>query len=212
MHSTYKLHYFDAAGLAEPIRLAFHANKVPFEDIRLTGESWKELKESGKTTFGQVPFLEIDGKGYGQSKPILRLLCQKFGNYPSNVEDVYRVEAIADFVDDFRTPWRAVYMEQDAEKKKELEKKYLTEQLPGFLEKLNALLKENGPKHHFFVADRLTLADFYVIAYLEVFAYCSERHEIVKESLAKVPELDAYFKLHKPAFGEYLAKQLEKKL
>ena len=47
-----KLYYFDLYGIAEPIRMALTKAGVPFEDIRLNGESFKELKEAGKCTFG----------------------------------------------------------------------------------------------------------------------------------------------------------------
>jgi glutathione S-transferase len=54
-----KLYYFDLYGKAECIRMTLYKAKVEFEDIRVSGDSWKELKESGKCPFGQVPLLEL---------------------------------------------------------------------------------------------------------------------------------------------------------
>ena len=55
-----KLYYFDLYGRAEPLRMAMVYCGVQFEDVRLTGDSFKTLKESGSLEFGSVPMLELD--------------------------------------------------------------------------------------------------------------------------------------------------------
>ena len=47
-----KVYYFDLFARAEPIRMMLSKAGVAYEDIRVTGESWKELKESGKCPYG----------------------------------------------------------------------------------------------------------------------------------------------------------------
>ena len=42
-----KLLYFDVYARAEPIRVMLNFAKIPFEDVRLTGAEYKELKASG---------------------------------------------------------------------------------------------------------------------------------------------------------------------
>jgi glutathione S-transferase len=42
---SYKLHYFNARGRAEDIRLCFAAKGVKYEDIRFTGEEWQKKKQ-----------------------------------------------------------------------------------------------------------------------------------------------------------------------
>merc|ERR1712195_320282 len=70
-----KLYYFDLYGRAEEIRMAFTLAGVEFEDNRLTGDSWTELKESGKLEFGQMPMLELDdGTRLCQGAAILNYL------------------------------------------------------------------------------------------------------------------------------------------
>ena len=55
-----KFYYFNLYGRGEPIRMALHKAGVAYEDVRPTGESWMELKNSGKLEFGQMPALELD--------------------------------------------------------------------------------------------------------------------------------------------------------
>jgi glutathione S-transferase len=52
----YKLHYFDARGRAELIRLIFAAAGKKFEDVRFQREVWQDYKPMSPT--GQAPFLE----------------------------------------------------------------------------------------------------------------------------------------------------------
>ncbi len=46
MAESYKLTYFNLRALAEPIRLIFALNEVPFEDNRIEREQWPEHKPS----------------------------------------------------------------------------------------------------------------------------------------------------------------------
>ena len=46
-----KLYYFDMYGRGEPVRMALWKAGVEFEDVRVTGDSWKRLKNSGKLDF-----------------------------------------------------------------------------------------------------------------------------------------------------------------
>ena len=42
-----KLIYFDVYARAEPIRIMLNYAKIAFEDVRLTGAEYKELKATG---------------------------------------------------------------------------------------------------------------------------------------------------------------------
>ena len=43
---AYKLIYFDGRGRAEHIRMLFAHAGVEYEDLRIGGQEWKELKPS----------------------------------------------------------------------------------------------------------------------------------------------------------------------
>jgi len=44
--ASYKLTYFNVAGLGEPIRYLLSYGKIPFEDVRVTREEWASRKDS----------------------------------------------------------------------------------------------------------------------------------------------------------------------
>lgn len=68
---SYKLTYFDIQGVAEKVRLAFVLNGIPFEDDRIKGAQWQEMKPN--TKYGQLPELTINGgEPIGQSGAMLR--------------------------------------------------------------------------------------------------------------------------------------------
>ena len=79
-----KLTYFDLGGRAACIRMLLAHAKVDFEDCRVTGQVWADLKASGKCPNGQVPILEDEGRTYCQSTAILRYLGIKLGYYSGN--------------------------------------------------------------------------------------------------------------------------------
>jgi len=81
--SSYKLTYFDFdGGRAEPIRIAFHAAGIDFEDNRLSFPEFGEMRES--TRFNSVPVLEIDGAAVTQSNALCRYVGKMAGLYPAD--------------------------------------------------------------------------------------------------------------------------------
>lgn len=100
------LKYFDlpSGGKGEPIRLALTFCGIPFEDYLFASrDEFKELKESGKLLFGQVPALFV-GEGVAaqvlnETPAILRYVAKLGGGklYPSDPLLSGRVDAIMDF-------------------------------------------------------------------------------------------------------------------
>jgi len=81
--SSYKLTYFDFdGGRAEPIRIAFHAAGIDFEDNRLSFPEFAEMRQG--TRFNSVPVLEIDGAAVTQSNGLSRYVGKMAGLYPAD--------------------------------------------------------------------------------------------------------------------------------
>ncbi len=80
--NTYKLQltYFDAPGRAEPIRMAFAAGNIAFEDVRIVADDWPKLKPT--MPFEGLPVLSVDGKLLAQSNAILVFAGKLAGLYP----------------------------------------------------------------------------------------------------------------------------------
>ena len=93
---NYKLTYFDARGAAEPARFLLAYVGVPFKDIRIPRDQWPALKP--KTPFRQLPYLELDGRPFGQSVAFTRLLAKKYNLAGTTEEEQEHVDAIVDYV------------------------------------------------------------------------------------------------------------------
>ena len=56
--TEYKLTYFNARGIAEPIRYILALAEIPYEDNRIEKEQWPELKSS-KNIFTKLSYVPI---------------------------------------------------------------------------------------------------------------------------------------------------------
>ena len=94
-----KIYYFDLFGRAEAIRMTLWKAGVEYEDIRVTGDAWKELKESGKLDFSQIPMVELaDGTRLFQSIPIVNYFGAKYGLKPTDPMVNYKGEKAVEHV------------------------------------------------------------------------------------------------------------------
>jgi len=81
--TAYRLTYFDFdGGRGEPIRIAFHAAGIPFEDHRVSFAEFGEMRK--RTRFNSLPVLEIDGVAVTQSNALCRYVGKMAGLYPED--------------------------------------------------------------------------------------------------------------------------------
>lgn len=126
-----KLTYFDfPGGRGEECRLALYLAGVDFEDHRIKGPTWMELKPD--TPFGGLPVLEIEGKGkLAQSNVILTFIGQNHGLLPSDPWDAAQHAAIMGACEDLRVKLQYTAVGASEEEKKaardELASGYLKE-------------------------------------------------------------------------------------
>jgi len=161
--SSYKLTYFNGRGRGEIIRLILTQADVPFEDNRLSMEEFAKVKST--LPFLQVPIFEIDGKiTLCQSLSIARHLARKYNLAGETELEQVQADMIVDCIQDSLNPTVQFFrIEQDPVKKAELKKKYIEEQLPLFLTKLEQFLIANNSGDAFFVGNNLTWADLYLV-------------------------------------------------
>lgn len=132
-------------GAAESIRMTLRAAKIPFEDIRLKGEQFGQLKPS--LPFGQVPVCEIDGKQICQSQALLRFAGRLAKLYPECPMEACLVDEMLGICLDIRMKLGPSFYEQDEAKKMAMRKALAEETLPDWFGKLDKFMGAKGTKY-----------------------------------------------------------------
>ncbi len=152
---TYKLTYFDFdGGRAEPIRIAFHAAGIDFEDERISFPEFGEMRKD--TRFNSVPVLEIDGATVTQSNALSRYVGKMAGLYPAdNLQALYCDEVLGALEDLSHYVVQTFGLEDEALRL--AREKLVDGWLSVYLKGLDELLARGGGEY--FAGDDLTVAD-----------------------------------------------------
>ncbi len=153
--TSYKLTYFDFdGGRAEPIRIAFHAAGIEFEDHRISFQEFGEMRRD--TRFNSVPVLEIDGAAVTQSNALMRYVAKLTGLFPEdNLQALYCDEAMGALEDLSHYIVRSFGLQ--GEELRQAREKLVDGWLSVYLRGLNDLLTRGGGEY--FADSRLTVAD-----------------------------------------------------
>ncbi|KAF5279383.1 hypothetical protein FQA39_LY05493 [Lamprigera yunnana] len=162
MAPTYKLMYYNAPGIAEPIRYLLCYGGIDFEDFRFGRDGMADLKP--KLPFGQVPVLEIDGKQAYQSLAICRYLAHQFKLCGADAWENMEIDSIVDTINDFRIKMFMYYYEPNPEVKEKNKGPLFAETVPYYLGRFEKIAEANNG--HLAVG-KLTWADFYFTALLD---------------------------------------------
>lgn len=159
---TYKLTYFDFdGGRAEPVRIAFHAAGIEFEDHRISFPEYAEMRS--KFRFTAVPVLEIDGAAVTQSNGMLRYIGKPAGFYPEDgLQALYCDEALGAVEDSYHKMARTFFLEGD--ELKQARQNFIDSWLTPFLKGLDEMLSRGGGQY--FADSRLTIADLKVFIFI----------------------------------------------
>ncbi len=153
--TNYKLTYFDFdGGRAEPLRIAFHAAGIDFEDHRISFPEFGEMR--GSLRFNAVPVLEIDGTVVTQSNAMNRYIGKMAGLYPTDeLQALYCDEVMEALEDLLHYIVQTFFLEGD--ELKEAREKLVDGWLSVFLKGLDELLVRGGGEY--FADEALTMAD-----------------------------------------------------
>ena len=156
--TTYKLTYFDIdGGRGEPVRIAFHAAGIDFEDHRISFADFMEQR--GQMRFNCAPVLEIDGVEVTQSNSMCRYIGKIAGLYPEDdLQALYCDEAM-DAVEDLLHQIVGTFG-LEGDELKQAREKLVDGWLSVFLRGLGELLERGGGQY--FADGRLTVADLKV--------------------------------------------------
>lgn len=183
----YKLTYFDMdGGRAEPIRIAFHAAGIDFDDDRFPFTEFPTVRK--RTRFNAVPVLDIDGEQLTQTNAIARYVGKLADLYPSDARQALYCDEVMDVLEDVSHKVGATFgLEGDA--LKEARQKLVDGWLTIFVRGLGQLLERGG---EYFVDDRLTMAD--LKAFVQVRSLRSGRLDHVPADLVDrlAPNLAAH--------------------
>jgi len=152
--TDYRLTYFDIdGGRAEPIRIAFHAAGIGFEDNRLSFPEFVEMR--GSTRFNALPVLEIDGAPVTQSNALSRYVGKMANLYPDDDLQALYCDEVLGAVEDALHVLVPTFGLQGEELRAAREK--LAEgSLRTYVRGLGELLARGGD---YFADQRLTVAD-----------------------------------------------------
>ena len=157
--TTYKVYYFELYGRAEPMRMMFNKAGIPFEDVRVTGQSWLDLKPT--LEFGQVPCLEVNGTKMYQSAAINNYVAGVCGFAPKDPMQVYKGEMLHEsvMVDIWYKKMGPAVFKPPGEERDALMKEIKEKHWPAS----NAILERHLPADAKFInGDTLTTHDFTV--------------------------------------------------
>jgi len=183
-----ELVYFDIAGVAEKVRLAFSLGHVPFTNTKVAFDEWASIKPT--TPFGQLPILKIGSDTtIAQSDAMLRYagtLAQNKGIdlYPQ--DKLLQIEEALGMTNDIGRDLRpCIYLAmnptkaggypesfkgtpENAELVKNVRTAFMTDDFVKYMSKIEAKLESNGNK---FIAgtDTPTIADCALVPQLKHF-------------------------------------------
>jgi len=162
--TTYRLTYFDTdGGRGEPIRIAFHAAGIAFEDNRVTFQDFMAMR--GDTRFGALPELEIDGVRFTQSNAIGRYIGRMAKLYPQDDFQALCCDEVLGAVEDAQHAIGTTFGLQGDELRAARER-LVDGKLTTYVRGLGELLERGGD---YFADNRLTIADlkvYYLVRWL----------------------------------------------
>jgi len=194
-------------GLAEPIRYIFAYLDIEYEDKRIEGEEWANIKSDvilyeQDYPWGNMPVLKEDDFVLCQSHAIVRYLGHKYNLAGANLQENAKCDEYLDAVKDYFFQFYPLFREKDESKKQEIKDNIKKEVPQKYFPKFNKILEENGGE--FIVGKKVTYADFLI------FHYFSQTMITLGEDIFdNYPAIDKYMEnmFRIPQIKKWLAKR-----
>ena len=148
-------------------RIALYMADIPFEDVRVTGLEFKDMKSRGDLPFGQLPVMDIDGTRIAQTGAIARFCGKLAGLYP--LEDNLKAAQIDQFIDaatEITELFRPTMFTKDSEAKLAARSLISRTSLPRCLDYLSNHVALY-PNSEFLVGNTITIADLAIWRLIE---------------------------------------------
>lgn len=161
--AQYKLTYFDIdGGRGEPVRIAFHAANLDFEDHRISFDEFMQTRSA--MPFRCAPVLAIDDVLVTQSNAMLRYVGKMAGMYPQDpLQALYCDETMGVIEDLLHHVVHTFGLEGD--ELKAAREKLVDGWISTIVKGLEELLQRGGGRY--FADDRLTVADLKVFVQIK---------------------------------------------
>ncbi|XP_014771118.1 S-crystallin 3 [Octopus bimaculoides] len=169
---SYTLHYFNHRGRAEICRMLFAAAGVQYNDRRIEGSVWKDMRS--KMPCCMMPILEVDSRyQIPQSMSISRYLAREFGFHGKNNMEMARIDYISDCFYDIMDDYMRMYQDNNGRMMSERRMRFqeTCRRILPFLER--TLEMQNGGSR-FFMGDNMTMAD--------MMCYCALENPMMEDS------------------------------
>lgn len=187
----YRLIYFPWAGRAGAIRDTLHIGGIPFEDVKLSYESFCAQRAQGVIPYDVLPALELpSGLVIGQSNTILRWAGDRAGLYPQDAEARLSMEATLDMLEDYATRLSVSIREDDAEIRAHLRRRLNSQCFPQVYRHLSKHVEDGGAE--WLMGGQLTIVDLKAYHFVEKLTN-GTLDGISTDALTGYPELNAWF-------------------
>nr|KAG5687206.1 hypothetical protein BaRGS_006827 [Batillaria attramentaria] len=110
-----KLYYLHLTCRAEVCRLLLAASGVEWEDVRFPYADWPKFKPAAP--FGKCPYMDYNGKIYGEAVAIANFLAREFGFAGKTNLESLRIDEVVHLGQDVFLCYHNIFYEEDQTKK-----------------------------------------------------------------------------------------------
>ena len=192
-----KLVYLNGRGRGEVLRYVMSAAGIVFTETFLsTAKDLKDVRETKRLMFGQVPLVEIDGLAITQTEAIIRYIARKYNLYGTTENDRIRCDMILDAIKDTEIGNSGVsFIFRDEEQRQEL-RSNMVAKAKKYFPMFEGLLSS----HSYFLGAQMSFVDVVFLHDLEWFVDilgvdALEPYPIIaafRQRMMTVPNIAAY--------------------